>query len=403
MEGNLDFSPPEPNEEDIAKKDGVPNAFLKRKADLFSNFNAKKIALFAGIALGLGFLLFGAWLVFAKLTNRPMPQASFTLSSEEETDKGKPNISHPINGILYTSKQAAQWADRRPMAVMVDNHAGARPQKGLSSADLIYEAVAEGGISRFLAVFHSRLPEIVGPVRSARVYFIDWAKEYDAWYAHWGHAQTNNEANAFARMQQIFVSSIESAEACEYDEAPDRDIEHTLYCETENLYKTAYELYPDQPTKFHDIVAWNFKDKLVEAGVDNKAATIDLNFWDLPEYKVEWRYLPESNLYERYQGGEKQVDAINSEPLAARNIIISFMPERQLNDEKLHLIYDDIGTGDALIFLDGRVIDAEWRRLACGDRTVFTNKATGKEVEFNRGQVWIEVIPQGSESNVSYL
>ncbi|MFH1896541.1 MAG: DUF3048 domain-containing protein [bacterium] len=396
MEGNIDFE----TQADSVQE--APSAFLKSKASFFSHFNAKKMALFGGAALGLGALLFGGWLVFAKATNRPMPSASFTLSSEENAGKGTPTIANPINGILYTSTEVRQWQERRPMAVTINNHAEARPQKGLSSADLIYEAVAEGGISRFLAIFHSKLPETVGPVRSARVYYIDWAKEYDAWYAHWGHAQGSNEANAFARMQQIFVSSIESAKACDYDDTLDRALEHTLYCETENLYTTAYELYPDQPTKFGRLVSWDFKDEPKSAGVNDKAVTINLNFWDLPEYAVEWRYVPESNSYERYQAGEKQADAINSATLTARNIIVEFMPEKQLADVEGHLIYNDIGTGDALIFLDGRVVEAEWRRLAYTDRTIFTDNVTGKEVEFNRGQVWVEVVPQGSEDNVSY-
>ena len=396
MEGNIDF---EPQENSIQE---VPNAFLKSKAGFLSHFNAKKVALFAGGALGLGALLFGGWLLFAKVTHRSMPSASFTLNSEEGASKGVSTIANPINGILYTSSEAREWEKRRPMAVTINNHVEARPQKGLSSADLIYEAVAEGGISRFLAIFHSKLPSVVGPVRSARVYYIDWAKEYDAWYAHWGHAQTNNEANAFARMQQIFVSSIESAKACDYDDSLDRDLEHTLYCETNKLYETAYDLYPDQPTNFRDIVSWDFKDEVVKPGATDAAGTIDLNFWNLPEYAVEWRYLPQSNSYERYQAGEKQVDAINSATLTARNVIVEFMPEKRLADEEGHLIYNDIGTGEALIFLDGRVIEAEWRRLAYTDRTIYTDKITGQEVEFNRGQVWIEVIPQGSETNVSY-
>ena len=268
MEGNIDFENRKDSDEKAPQEEAFDRAtdaaaFLKRKASLSARLGNRKILVFGGVALALGAVLLGGWFLFAKATSHSMPAASFTLEKSSGEDKAVPTIAHPINGMLYTSREAKEWEKRRPMAVMINNHVDARPQKGLSSADLIYEAVAEGGISRFLAIFHSRLPETVGPVRSARVYYIDWAKEYDAWYAHWGHAQTPNEANAFARMQQIFVSSIESAKACDYDHSLNRDLEHTLYCETENLYSTAYELYPDQPTEFRSIAAWTFKDDLV--------------------------------------------------------------------------------------------------------------------------------------------
>ena len=107
MEGNIDF---EPQENSIQE---VPNAFLKSKAGFLSHFNAKKVALFAGGALGLGALLFGGWLLFAKVTHRSMPSASFTLNSEEGASKGVSTIANPINGILYTSSEAREWEKRR--------------------------------------------------------------------------------------------------------------------------------------------------------------------------------------------------------------------------------------------------------------------------------------------------
>lgn len=410
MEGNIDLQNQNAQQEQNEVTATESTAFVKRNQssfDIFSNFSLKKLLAFIGAAIGLGALLFAGWLGYLKLTNRPMALPSFTLTklSKEGTtvEEEKSSITHPINGVLYTSQQAEEWQERRPMAVMINNHAEARPQKGLSQADLIYEAVAEGGISRFLAIFHSKIPQTVGPVRSARVYYIDWAKEYDAWYAHWGHAQGNNEANAFARMQSIFVSSIESGKACEYDESlVDRAIEHTLYCEPETLYEVAYELYSDQPKAFRSITPWEFKDERIVPGSTDVASNISFNFWDLPEYSVEWKYNTQTNLYERYQDNQQQIDALNNQPLTGANIIVAFMQERQLNDEKQHLIYEDIGTGDALVFLDGRVEEAEWKRLAYADRTIFTSKATGEEIKFNRGQVWVEVVPDRNEDAVVY-
>ncbi len=205
-------------------------------------------------------------------------------------------------------------------------------------------------------------------------------------------------------MQSIFVSSIESAAACSYDDSLARDLEHTLYCDTEELYTTGYDLYPDQSKEFGNLESWVFKDEKIAPSdlLEDKASTISFDFWTPNDYSVEWQYDETTNKYNRFQNSEQQFDDLNNEPLQATNIIISFMRERALNDEKDHIVYDDIGTGDALVFLDGRVIKANWKRLAYTDRTVFSDKATGKEIEFNRGQVWIEVVPDRNEDTVTY-
>ena len=96
------------------------------------------------------------------------------------------------------------------------------------------------------------------------------------------------------------------------------------------------------------------------------------------------------------------MDELDNTALTTTNLVVQFMQERPLNDDKQHLIYEDIGTGEALVFLDGRVIKAEWQRLAYSDRTVFSNAVTGEEIEFNRGQVWIEVVPDRNEDSVIY-
>jgi hypothetical protein len=107
----------------------------------------------------------------------------------------------PLNGSLKTQQAKDAWSKRRPLAVMIENHEESRPQSGLSSADVVYEAVAEGGITRFMAVFLCPFNDIqVGPVRSARTYFLDWVSEYNSLYAHVGGANTPGPANALGQI-----------------------------------------------------------------------------------------------------------------------------------------------------------------------------------------------------------
>lgn len=310
-------------------------------------------------------------------------------------------VPSPLNGILYTEEEAKLWQSRRPMAVMVNNHVAARPQWGLSQADIIYEAVAEGGISRFLAIYHSKIPDKVGPVRSARKYYVDFAKEYDAWYAHWGGASTANEANVYDYMRTIFVSSIDvpSVGLSEpFDRDPERlrmvAIEHTAFARLPLVYEAAYRMYPDQVRQFRPLELWKFKDDVPDDKRPN-ASSVEFNFWDLPDFVVKWEYDPKTNTYVRFQGGKEQVDAVTNEPLKAKNVIVEFMQETALLDEKSHLLYKTLGRGNAKIFLDGKVIEATWNRANLANRTKYFD-VSGSEIVFDRGQTWIEVLPNGN-------
>lgn len=312
-------------------------------------------------------------------------------------------VPSPLTGVFYTPEEAEVWQARRSLAVMINNHVDARPQWGLSFADIVYEVVAEGGISRFLAIFHTRLPEKVGPVRSARKYYVDFAKEYDAWYAHWGGASTDNEANAYDYMRTIFVSSLDAMWAGDGPNlAFDRDMgradrvawEHTGFARPEKLYALAYQRYPDQARGFRPIEAWPFKEDPEEVKRP-LSSSAEFNFWDVPGFEVRWEYDPKTNTYSRFQGGQEQTDALTAEPLRARNVVIEFLLETSLRDEKAHLLYKTLGQGEAKVLLDGRVIEASWVRRDLGQRTKYFDRS-GAAIAFNRGPTWIEVLPTGN-------
>lgn len=324
----------------------------------------------------------------------------------EETGGKEGGFPSPINGVFYSKDKEEYLMKRRPMAVMINNHTEARPQTNLSKADLIYEAVAEGGITRFLAIYHAHAPEKVGPARSSRVYYVDWAKEYDAWYAFHGRAQIdpNNpevcdpRADTFTRMQNIYVSEIEDANSCWREPQEGLAIEHTLYCSVPKFYDYGYTTYPDQVTNWRGIGEWAFKDDVEELNRPSSAA-IEFNFWGTLGYEVKWEYDPKENVYLRYQGGELQKDAATGESLKVKNVIVQFMVETALNDLKNHILYQTVGEGEAKIFRDGQIVEAVWERPAIEDRTQYYESG-GKKVEFNRGQIWIEVLPVGT--SISY-
>ncbi len=325
----------------------------------------------------------------------------------------------PLNGLLYTKEQAEIFMNRKPLAIMVNNHVEARPQFGLSKADLVYETVAEGGITRFLAVFHSRDVEKVGPVRSARIYYIDWAAELNAWFAHWGGSymdaddkenQDNPnydftchpEADSYAYINELGVPSLDRAWLGETaywrDTSRNVALEHTGFTSTQKLWHEAPNRYPEKGWReYREVERWLFKDD-AEKFERGPAAKVNIDFWQgYPNFDVVWEYNPSTNLYTRYQGGKLQADAgADNAPIEAKNIVVQFVKQSFFNDQKKHIKYQTVGTGDALVYLDGKEVQAEWHKGSPRERTIFYYAHTADPIEFNRGQIWVEVVPSGS-------
>lgn len=338
----------------------------------------------------------------------------------------------PLNGEKFTQTEKDLWSQRRPLLVMIENHADSRPQSGLAKADVVYEAVAEGAITRFLAVFYCAAAAYsqegeydIGPVRSARTYFLDWASEYSDYplYAHVGGAgqcsdpTVNTKAKALCQIEKYGWKNKETwsdldqfslgFKICRRE--PDRTgkpvaTEHSMYCGTYALWQEAARrgltnesLKTKKQNSWDiDFKEWLFKD-------DNPAGTAvspEFDFWtDYKDYRVKWEYDSSSNSYKRINGGVVQEDFYFQEPIRAKNVVIQITKETTSVDEHKHNLYQTTGSGKAFIFQDGQVIVGTWAKKDRQARTRFYSN-TGKEIMFNRGQIWIEVIP--SEKTLTY-
>jgi hypothetical protein len=334
-------------------------------------------------------------------------------------DDGPKTEVCPLNGAKYSKAQKNWWEKHRPLGVMIENHEEARPQSGLSFADVVYEVVAEGGITRFLAVYYCQDGGIVGPVRSARTYFLDFISEYgpNPLYAHVGGANTPGPANALGQIEDYgwggyndlnqFSIGYPTFRRDESRLGREVATEHTMYSTTSKLWDIGKKRGLTQ--KDEDGVEWNeefdeyeFKD---DAPLSQRGSvkSMYMEFWEgYGTYSVEWTYNKESNSYLRENGGEAHKDRNTGKQISAKNVVVLYMTERAANDGyegNAHRLYGTKGSGEAVVFQDGKEIEATWRKADRESRLIVT--ADGKEIKFNRGLIWFEVLPTGSPLEVN--
>jgi hypothetical protein len=319
----------------------------------------------------------------------------------------------PMNGTLYSKQQKSWWEQHRPLGIMIENHQEARPQSGLSSADVIYEAVAEGGITRFLSIFYCQSAEEVGPIRSARTYFLDFLSEYGAnpLYVHVGGANQDGPADALSQIEDYGWAELNDMNQFsigfptfwrDYDRLGHTvATEHTMYSTTEKLLQFA-ATSRKLGAKDEDGVSWakgfvpySFKD---DASTSQRPTvqTIHLEFWTTdPAYAIDWTYDPTANLYKRNNGGVAHVDRNNDKQLTTKNIVVLSMVQTHANDgyeNNQHLLYKTKGSGKATIFMDGKQIIGTWKKDGRISRTLLFDSA-GSSIKFDRGTIWFEILP----------
>ena len=355
---------------------------------------------FFSVSLGVGYYFLSQYL------SLPMINPLGPINGEPLVALSDPilrEVPHPLTGVYYSQSESESWSGLRPLGVMIDNHQLARPyQFGLQKADVIYEAVAEGGITRFLAVFHSNAVAKLGPVRSARVYYMGWALEFPSYYAHVGGATSPVSAadystfisqNGVLSLNQFRLGAPTFTFGGNVLLPGGGVLSHINYTSTGKLWAAGEKLYPGT-NKLPNFARWKFKaDAPYNARPDSQKVTF--NFWSFPAaYQGEWRYNRETNSYLRFQGGAQHLDQATKEQLAARNVVLAHMQERSAGDGTARRLYTQLGQGDAEVYRDGQKILATWKRGSLSARMKFFKRGTSDEIEFNRGLTWIEIIPR---------
>ncbi|MCJ7657015.1 MAG: DUF3048 domain-containing protein [Candidatus Atribacteria bacterium] len=277
----------------------------------------------------------------------------------------------------------------RPLSIMVENSEGARPQSGLDKANIVYEVLAEGGITRFLAIYYDQDVEEVGPIRSARPYFVSKALEHQAIYIHVGGSE---EAYNFIKEENIDDIN-EFVDFQPFWRSTDRTPPHNLYASTVKLRKEANKLgYIEMIKKQEYQFEINTNERLT--GRDTDSIVIPYN----SSYTVSYKYQPESMKYIRFMNGEPHIDAKTKEQIAVDNIIIQFA-ETKIIDQEGRLAIDFVGKGTGLLFFKGNSTEIIWEKSDLRARTLFLDKE-GNRIALTPGNVWIQIVP--SDLKIQY-
>lgn len=313
-------------------------------------------------------------------------EAATPVVTEETGVETEEKNQSPLTGEVQEKEFTA-----RAVAVMVNNHPKARPQSGLSKADIVYEVLAEGDVTRFLAIYQSQKPEEIGPVRSARDYYVELAKGYDSLYVAHGYSPDAQE--------MLTSGFIDNLNGMKYDgtlfkRASFRKAPHNSYISFEHIQEGAEQndFDMERPPE-----ALNFSDKGPVSGEASQSVMISYN--NNPLFNVVYDFNEEEGKYERYSNGEQTIDYDSKDPVLVENLFIV---------EASHKIVDDAGRrnidfesgGNAYLIQEGKLREVQWRNVD-GRILPFENN---EPVSLRKGSTWINIIPssEGLAGAVSY-
>ena len=295
------------------------------------------------------------------------------LNKEEEKEK-EPDIFH---------------GDDRPIAVMIDNHSGAWPQAGLNKTYLVYEIIVEGGETRLMALFKGQDVDTVGPVRSSRHYFLDYAMENDAIYAHYGwspKAKSDISSLGINNLNGIYYGKPT------FWRISDKRAPHNATTSTKTLLAAAKKKGYKTTSKATSVLNYAKEEKELSEGKTATEVKIPHSYL----HSVTYKYDSKTKRYTRYARGRLQKDYSTGKSITTKNIIIMFANNSQLQDgtskdrQNLH----NIGTFDGYYITNGKAIKIKCKKESRRSKTIYTNASTGEVIEVNDGNTWINICPK---------
>lgn len=348
--------------------------------DWFLDLSKKqKIILIVAVILLIGGGTAGA----LQLLKNDAPAPAPVVTKEEPKEPVKTVLYSALTGMPVTKEQS----ELPVVGVMIENSPDARPQSGLNKAGVVFEAIAEGGITRFLTLFQEDQPDHIGPVRSVRPYYVDWLQGFDAAIAHVG-----GSAEALAKIKSDGVKDLDQfANSGPYHRVSNRYAPHNMYSSVSGLAdlskskgwtKSTFTGFPRKPEA---------------ASSAPTARSIDIKV-SSALYNVHYDYDAATNSYKRVLGGRAHIDERSKEQISPK-VVIGLVVPYSIHADRVHSVYRTIGSGTAYIFQDGIMTEATWEKTAAKSQITFKD-ASGKPIAINAGQTWLTAT--AVNSNVTY-
>ena len=333
------------------------------------------------IVLAILVVIAGGLLIYKVIKNKNTIPVTEDIINSEPEDAGALVVQQQKNIKIFNGND-------RPIAVMIDNHSGAWPQANLNKAYMVYEIVVEGGETRLMALFKGQNLEKIGPVRSSRHYFLDYALENDAIYVHHGWSP-----QAQSDISTLGVNNINGIQesSSNFWRVKDKSAPHNLFTSTESILKIADRKGYSKTSNKKSVL--NYVPNEVEMPSTAVSATsITIPHSNLQTVKYE--YDEQTKTYKRYARNKLQTDYITGEPVTTKNIIITMCENYTLDDSenKGRQGLKNIGTFKGYYITDGKAIEIQCTKNTRDEQTVYKD-LNGKEIEINDGNTFVNICP----------
>lgn len=271
---------------------------------------------------------------------------------------------------------------------MIDNHSGAWPQANLNKAYLVYEIVVEGGETRLMALFKGQNLDKIGPVRSSRHYFLDYALENDAIYVH--HGWSPQAQSDISTLGVNNINGIQESSAS-FWRVKDKSAPHNLFTSTDSILKIAERKGYSKTSDKKSVLNY------VANEVEMPATAVNATSVTIPHSNlqtVKYEYDVQNKTYKKYARNKLQTDYITGETITTKNIIITMCDNYTLNDSenKGRQGLKNIGTFKGYYITEGKAIEVQCTKNDRDEQTVYKD-LNGKEIEVNDGNTFINICP----------
>lgn len=307
-----------------------------------------------------------------------------TEETTTEVTSAEVEKKEPFSDDLFVMPESGQ----RPIAVLIDNEgSGVLPQGGPGLAQVVYEILVEGGITRIMPVYWGQDIELLGPVRSARHYILDYMKEIDAFFVHYGWSPQAKYDIADNGIE--IANGVSNAYSIFWDITKDKGNWQDTYTSSKNIENFMDHNRYSKQTKVNIRSKFNNKWIIPEGGTQCHK----LNIGYSSAYRVGYEYNPETGLYERTRQGKAHMERNNGKQIEAGNIVIMMVKNHTIKgDDAGRQELETVGTGKGYYITSGKIMEINWSKESRFAMSKFTD-ADGTIIKFNPARTWIQVVP----------